>query len=249
MASEAMEQGQGADQLQERERVIRKIKRCLALGQSSNPNEAETALRQAQAMMDKYRLSEVDVALSEVGETTVNAGTTRMADWHRGLASVSAKAFRCRVILRRRVGTEVGLTFVGVMPAAELAAYAYDSLYAQLMLAKERYRKERPGSGRAAVNDFCMAWVLAVNEKIKAFSQANATEVGTENALIVIQQKESQAIDLWIKHSLGKVRASKIKGRAMDQHAAAMGDAAGSKARLNTAMHGRKDGPLARAAA
>ena len=33
------------------ERVIRKIKHCMALAQSANENEAATALRQAQALM------------------------------------------------------------------------------------------------------------------------------------------------------------------------------------------------------
>jgi len=50
------------------ERIIRKIKRCLALSQSSNENEAATAMRQAQSLMYEYRLTEMDVRLSEVGE-------------------------------------------------------------------------------------------------------------------------------------------------------------------------------------
>ncbi|WP_252473542.1 DUF2786 domain-containing protein, partial [Microbulbifer okhotskensis] len=33
--------------------ILRKIKRCLALAKSSNPNEAATALRQAQTLMQK----------------------------------------------------------------------------------------------------------------------------------------------------------------------------------------------------
>ena len=50
------------------ERVIRKIKRCLALSKSSNENEAATAMRQAQALMREYRLTELDVRLSDVDE-------------------------------------------------------------------------------------------------------------------------------------------------------------------------------------
>ena len=49
------------------ERVIRKIKRCLALSKSSNENEAATAMRQAQALMREYRLTEMEVHLSDVG--------------------------------------------------------------------------------------------------------------------------------------------------------------------------------------
>lgn len=248
MASEAMEQGQGADQLQEseRERVIRKIKRCLALGQSSNPNEAETALRQARAMMDKYRLSEVDVALAEVGGYVLSVGKSRMQGWEKVLAKTAAEAFRCRVILCP--GPTLRLLYVGVMPAAELSAYAYDSLRAQLILAKARYQKARPGAGRAKVNDFCMAWVIAVGNKITEFAKANAGEADTQNALVVIQQKESRAISQWIEQKFGETTRAMVKGRKLDADAAAMGSAAGSKARLNTAIHGRKDAPLATAA-
>jgi hypothetical protein len=248
MASEAMEQGQGGDQLQEseRERVIRKIRRCLALGNSSNANEAETALRQARAMMDKYRLSEVDVALAEVGGYVLSVGKSRMQGWEKVLAKTAAEAFRCRVIICP--GRALRLLFVGVMPAAELSAYAYDSLHAQLMLAKARYQRARPGVTRVAINDFCMAWVVAVGNKITEFAEANAGEADTQNALVVIQQKESRAISLWIEQKLGETKQETVKGRAMDADAAAMGRAAGSKAQLNNAIHGRKDDPLALAA-
>ena len=59
-----------AQQIDEKklERAIRKIKHCLALAQSANENEAATALRQAQALMREYRLTEMDVKLSDVGE-------------------------------------------------------------------------------------------------------------------------------------------------------------------------------------
>ena len=55
-----------AQQIDEKklERVIRKIKHCLALAQSANENEAATALRQAQALMREYRLTDMDVKLS-----------------------------------------------------------------------------------------------------------------------------------------------------------------------------------------
>lgn len=53
-----------AQQIDEKklERAIRKIKHCLALAQSANENEAATALRQAQALMREYRLTEMDEA-------------------------------------------------------------------------------------------------------------------------------------------------------------------------------------------
>ena len=77
--------GQGLDG-SERERVIRKIKRCLALGESSNPNEAEMAMRQAQALMRTYRLSEADLDADAVNSEQRDTGLVRLSEWQRMLA-------------------------------------------------------------------------------------------------------------------------------------------------------------------
>lgn len=46
-----------------KEKVLDKIKKCLALSQSANEHEAAQALKQAQALMEKYEVNAVDVAL------------------------------------------------------------------------------------------------------------------------------------------------------------------------------------------
>ncbi|MFC0020178.1 DUF2786 domain-containing protein [Neisseria gonorrhoeae] len=40
----------------DKEKVLDKIKKCLALGRSANEHEAAQALRQAQALMEKYKV-------------------------------------------------------------------------------------------------------------------------------------------------------------------------------------------------
>ncbi|WP_254912547.1 DUF2786 domain-containing protein [Pseudomonas putida] len=79
------------------ERVIRKIKRCLALSKSSNENEAATAIRQAQALMREYRLTELDVRLSDVDEVqSEKSRATRRPTWDRHLGAIVARVFGCR---------------------------------------------------------------------------------------------------------------------------------------------------------
>lgn len=87
-----------------RERIIRKIKRCLALGKSSNPNEADMAMRQAQTMMRVYRLTEADIHAESVDCETRDTGLIRMADWQRGLANTAAQAFGCKLLMSHRTG-------------------------------------------------------------------------------------------------------------------------------------------------
>ena len=94
MKSLAQEKQDAASELQgtERERVIRKIKRCLALGESSNPNEAQMAMRQAQKMMEQYQLGLADVDAESVGMEQRDTGLQRMPDWLRALGLTAAQA-------------------------------------------------------------------------------------------------------------------------------------------------------------
>lgn len=124
------------------ERVIRKIKRCLALSASSNETEAATAMRQAQALMREYRLTEVDVRLSEVGEVeSKEYRITRRPTWDRQLSAIVARAFGVRSLDVKHWSKSAGRVvaraqFVGVTPAPQIAMYAYEALLNKLTAAR-----------------------------------------------------------------------------------------------------------------
>lgn len=65
----------------DKEKVLDKIKKCLALGESANEHEAAQAIRQAQILMKKYGISEIDVELSAVTEKGV-ACASSLPTWH-----------------------------------------------------------------------------------------------------------------------------------------------------------------------
>lgn len=79
------------------EPAIRKIKHCLALSQSSNENEAATAMRQAQALMREYQLTETDVKLSDVGEVESSMSRAeRRPLWDRQLSVLVVSVFNVK---------------------------------------------------------------------------------------------------------------------------------------------------------
>ena len=61
----------------DRQDAIEKIKKCLALSLSSNEHEAATALRQAKRMMERFGVSDEEVAPSEVSEAMTLASVKR----------------------------------------------------------------------------------------------------------------------------------------------------------------------------
>lgn len=236
--SQAIEQGGAALQGSERERVIRKIKRCLALGQSSNQNEADMAMRQAQAMMRAYRLSDADVHASEVNCETRDTGSSRLSDWQRYLGCVAAQAFGCKFYSRGGV-VSVKFIFVGVMPAAELAAYAYDTLLTQLKAARKAFQAQHKGLGRKVADDFSLAWVHSVELQVEQFARDNPVQGTQANALVLVQTQEEAAIDAWVKKEFKKVVNRKQRKR--DDYSIAalqLGSAAGKQATINQAVNG-----------
>jgi hypothetical protein len=102
--------------------ILRKIRACLALGESQEPHEAAAALRQAEALMRRHDLDRAAVEQSVVEEAEAAAGrSAHLAVYLRVLAHVVATAMSCRHYLSRpRTVAFVGVgngpvAFVGVV--------------------------------------------------------------------------------------------------------------------------------------
>jgi len=232
------------------DRIIRKIKRCLALGSSGNANEAEMALRQARKLMDTYRLSHADLHVSDVGSETRSTGKQVTPYWQRSLADVAGAYFRCQTIIQfNRVSPnryESVFRFIGVKPNAELASYAYDSLLTQIMAARRNYTdtlQGSPGRRRSRADTFCRAWVHAVSSKIAEFARVNKLdEIGT--GLVALEHADSQAIDLWIKQNVGRVNdAPAMRAKRYNKSDLRAGYQSGTQAELRQGV-GESESPL-----
>lgn len=129
------------------ESAIRKIKHCLALAQSANENEVATALRQAQALMREYRLTEMDVKVTDVGEVESQFyRAERLPAWERererNLSGAVAHVFGCTSLYGRQYCSEkdriiARTSFVGVTPAQHTTLYAFEALLTKLKFARK----------------------------------------------------------------------------------------------------------------
>lgn len=234
------------------ERAIRKIKHCLALAQSANENEAATALRQAQALMREYRLNEMDVKLSDVGEVeSALFRTKRRPAWDQQLSIAVAEAFSCTTLRRRTWSSAKGqviecATFVGVSPAQNIALYAYEALHTKLTQARKAYCSAvRSGvhrsqySAETAGDHFALAWVWEVQSKLKALvPQADGdplSQPGTGHNLIATQAQDKALISQYL--ATQDIRESrKSTSVELDMNAQIAGMLAGSKVELHAGI-------------
>lgn len=241
------------------ERAIRKIKHCLALSQSANENEAATALRQAQALMREYRLTEMDVKLSDVGEVESQfSRNERRPAWDQQLSASVAAVFNCSSLrvrewckAKHRVVERA--SFIGVTPSQHIALYAYEALLTKLKLARKQYAagvrsgKYRSSySAETAGDHFALAWVGQVYGKLlllvpQGDDAPNAMGDGRE--LVALQSQDKALIAEYLsKITVGKSR--KTPDIELDLDAQIAGMLAGRQVDLNVGISQGGEAPL-----
>lgn len=155
-----------------KEDVMKKIKKCLALAASDNPHEAATALRQAQALMQRHGLTEADVTVKEVES---DVATVAFPRWEAYMADMVAKAFGCRVFTSLSLGffenRKRSVVFVGIDPNAEIAAYAYDVLHKQCAKDRRKHMRNqhpncKPKTRTARGDVYAEGWCSGVSSKL-----------------------------------------------------------------------------------
>lgn len=225
-----------------RDQALAKIKKCLALAASANPNEAASAMRQAQKMMSEHSINASDPKLAGICETTANGVMASTPLWEQHLLSLVTKSFGCDAIIGSkvkigswgRVVYEPKITFIGLDAAPKIASYAWSVLARQC--AKDRlehiarqgkYIKKATKTARG--DAYAMGWVGGVHDKLVAF--ANPPETAA-----LIQQYKAQTYP-----KLGTAKAvDRTKAKGVNRLDLLEGLRDGRKASLNRGVAGRE---------
>lgn len=164
------------------DKVIDKIKKCLALSASSNEHEAAAALRQAQKLMAAYNVTQEALDGAEISiEKAKSLVCAEPPRWEIMLVDVVRRAFGCRASITRgwfdkennRNGALASYSYLGLRGNAMTAAYAHDTLLRQIAKAKQEYvsgryelvgRKERIAAGNAFAEGFLLAMEAKVED-------------------------------------------------------------------------------------
>ena len=215
-----------------RDDILAKIHKCFALAASANEHEAATALAKARALMDAHGLTESDIDLSAIGEAAARGSRAqRAAKWEAILAMAVERAFSVRVILDGYRDWK----FVGRGAAAEIASYAFTTLYRTLKRARSEYvstqlRRCTLARKRLRADVFCEGWVHAVYGKVCK--------------LVPKGEKEDELVSRYLHERFGDlvtatVRKGKVGGSRTDDdywrgrergHAAELNAGVGSEA-------------------
>lgn len=168
------------------DRLLDKIKKCLALASSSNRHEAEIAWRQARKLMEANKLDMQDIHASLACAVNCPVGR-RPPVWLLSLAQACAEAFNCQVITQSSIhGSQV--VFIGTQNSPEFAEYAFMALQSQLLIARKLYvaslTRCRLSTKRRRGEIFAENWVSGVHGNVMRFAERDETTTKTIEAYI-----------------------------------------------------------------
>lgn len=186
--------------------AIDKIKKCLALSASSNEHEAELALRQAKALMEKFGIDDADILAAEASAEHAKSGAMRPPAWECELATTIGISFGCRIIHSRFLG-QSAWKFIGCGIAPEIARYAFEVLFRQCKRQRSEHIKKhlkrcKTSTKTRRADLFCEGWVHSVAGKIHAFANTD---------------KQKSAIDAYITKNLPTLRSLEARDRNEDR--------------------------------
>lgn len=224
--------------MSEREKIIAKIRKCLALSASSNEHEAAAALRQARKLMDAHGVSDLDVdAANAANEAKAKAGAMRTPPkWEASLAVRIADAFGCNSIFHSGGWSRHGAWgFIGCGAAPEVAQYAFAVLLRQLKRARSEHIKAALKRCKTATKTrradlFAEGWVRAVTAKIDDFA-GNEQQAAAIAAYFAVTYPNAGALATRDRNDGRRLRDYEVD----DLHA---GHRAGRNAELNRGVGG-----------
>ncbi|MFG0604615.1 DUF2786 domain-containing protein [Vibrio mimicus] len=156
----------------DKQKALKKIAKCLELGNSANINEAANAIKMAHNLMLKYGLDKDDIEFIKMGKTQST---------HLLPASISSGILRVIRGINTRFGVEAVLInhkglkrveFIGEADRAIFAAFAFDIIYREMNEQTGQFRNSFAGSGTSSlevtrrVNSFVSGWIEGALEKL-----------------------------------------------------------------------------------
>ena len=215
----------------DKQAVLEKIKKCLALSKSANEHEAAQAMKQAQALMKKYEVDVVDVVLLEVSERgSGRKMAVKLAEWQWAVANMISEVFGCKCYQQGDA-----MVFYGLGNRAEIASYAFDVVYRQISAARREFlktcRARKPSNRTYLADQFCNGWMMGAWSVVKEFEMSD-----DEKAVMADYKRKKHP---HMENAVFRdAKTPELDGSAAMIKAIVKGHTAGEKVQLHHAMNG-----------
>ncbi|WP_199438687.1 DUF7168 domain-containing protein [Vibrio owensii] len=190
------------------EKAIEKIKKCLALANSTNPHEAAGALRHAQNLMRVHGITSTDVNVSGISEVLVTEPVQfKPKTYINILLHAIDKAFGVishytSKLCERTNKLKRYPVFVGQEQTIELASYAYDVCMRAIKTARREHIRSMHGNCKPKTRE----------SRADAYCNGFATAIGENVAVTFMDEDLTNAINEYKKRNYSEINPIKLQG-------------------------------------
>lgn len=182
----------------ERENIIEKIRslRTLSQDKSATLEEAATAARVAEMLIQKHSLAEVELEMTKVSKEDIMDDGTPLTDWGQRqtvwqniLTTGLAKAYSCSSVLRWSEKGNPNIYAIGKPSDIALLRYQYIFFVIELTRLSNKLAPKNlgRGTGKTWYNSFYRGAVHAILQSLKSAKEEVRTQASSE-ALVFIDQ-------------------------------------------------------------
>jgi len=198
------------------EQVIDKVRKLLALSESSNEHEAQLAADMAAQLMYKYKIEQaslLDGSDPDIRVDTVELWDKRSVDWHSYLASGVCEVNNCGVWLKGNKR----IMICGDSSSIQVANYMFHFLLGTVRRLSRAYCQDVYGTTRGTYKarmSFATGMVLRLVERLKEDKKIREDTTREEccTSLVVID-KERKAVEEWMDANLDLGKAKRSRSR------------------------------------
>ncbi len=124
----------------EQDKIIERIAKLLALGNSANPNEAAIAIERAQRLMAEHKISMSDITMNSISEVEQKLPTIlRDRFLFTTLGNLVARAFGVKHFYTKMGSVTKSVTFIGPNDRVQSAGYTFTVIARQAAIAKKNF--------------------------------------------------------------------------------------------------------------
>jgi len=227
----------------DKENILAKIQKLLALSSSPNQSEAEVAMSKAQEMMVRYKLTMAEVAKANVitskeegyARETVETGKQRLHSYHDYIMNILQNFFFVKVVESSRFNyqtykKEKIYYFLGKPTDIAIAKHTYQFLKNAFRSSWENYRKNT-GCHRSYSHSYYRGMFDGISEKLRVERKKVEQEMG----LIVVPDA---GLKLFVENEFPDLRQRQGRGHAHYGNAMEAGRKAGRSLQFNKPIIG-----------
>lgn len=222
----------------EKEKIIDKVKKLLALSKSSNEHEAGLALENANKLLMKHNLEMTDIEeidMNDIIEEDSIISGKRIMSWKINLLESIMRLNGCQILMHNRRNGNKRISAIGKKHNIEVSVSMYEYLTSTMDRTLKEKQKEEfmidPFSYRMG---FCSAISRKVNEILQEREQNKNDFNNACTALIVL---DKALVDQFLKNKYSDLGTHSTKTSYKDRESFLQGHMAGESTGLNSQVN------------